>query len=294
MTLAAIVPAFRPRVETQSHPAASLLARRYAADLPLDADELGPDQWNEVLTGLLSHKSVRAYRPDPLPEGTLETLVAAAQSAPTSSNLQAWSVVAVTDPARKARFAALSQNQAHIEQAPLFLIWLADLSRLDALGKARAGEAEGLDYLETLIVGVTDATMAAQNAVVAAESLGLGTVYIGALRNRTEEVVAELNLPPKVLPLFGLCVGYPDPAKATGVKPRLPQGVVLHHDRYGTQDQWPAITAYDGHVRAFYTAQGITAPDWSDTVVNRVRGPAALTGRHRLRQILVDLGFPLR
>ncbi|MBB6251066.1 NADPH-dependent oxidoreductase [Nitrospirillum iridis] len=295
MTLAAVVPAFATRpAHDRPHPAAELLARRYGARRPLDPAALGPDQWNEVLTGLLSHRSVRAYRPDPLPEGTLETLVAAAQSAATSSNLQAWSVVAVTDPARKSRFAAWSQNQAHIEQAPLFLVWLADLSRLDTLARAKVGDAAGLDYLETLIVAVTDATMAAQNAVVAAESLGLGTVYIGALRNETEAVAAELNLPPKVLPLFGLCVGYPDPARPAGVKPRLPQSVVLHHERYDATASDAAITAYDGEIRAFYADQGITAPDWSDTVTARVRGPAALAGRHRLRQILADFGFPLR
>ncbi|WP_083900863.1 NADPH-dependent oxidoreductase [Azospirillum sp. B4] len=293
MTLAAVAPAFPIRKE-RPHPAAELLARRYGAASPLDAEALGPDQWNEILTALLSHRSVRAYRPDPLPEGTLETLVAAAQSAATSSNLQAWSVVAVTDPDRKARFAAWAQNQAHIAQAPLFLVWLADLSRLDALATATVGEAAGLDYLETLIVAVTDATLAAQNAVVAAESLGLGTVYIGAIRNETEAVARELNLPPKVLPLFGLCVGYADPARPAAVKPRLPQSVVLHHERYDATGAGAAIAAYDGEVRAFYADQGINAPDWSQTVSARVRGPAALTGRHRLRQTLLDFGFPLR
>ncbi|MEE3624473.1 NADPH-dependent oxidoreductase [Nitrospirillum sp. BR 11752] len=294
MTLAAIIPAFAHRsVTSRPHPAADLLARRYGADSPLDAEALGPDQWNEVLTGLLSHKSVRAYRDAPLPEGTLETLVAAAQSAPTSSNLQAWSVVAVTDPARKARFATWAQNQAHIEQAPLFLVWLADLSRLDGLAKATVGDATGLDYLETLIVAITDATMAAQNAVVAAESLGLGTVYIGAIRNETEAVAAELRLPPKVLPLFGLCVGYADPARPAAVKPRLPQSVVLHHERYQATGVETATAAYDAQVRDFYAQQGIDAPAWSQTVSARVRGPAVLSGRHRLRQILIDLGFPL-
>ncbi|TWB77276.1 nitroreductase [Nitrospirillum amazonense] len=294
MSVVTLVPAFAQRRDRTHHPVADLLRRRYGSAVPLEAEALGPDQWNDLLTGLLSHKSVRAYRPDPLPQGTLETLVAAAQSAPTSSNLQAWSVVAVTDAERKGRFAAWAANQAHIEQAPLFLVWLADLSRLDTLAKAKVGEAAGLDYLETLIVAITDATLAAQNAVVAAESLGLGTVYIGALRNETEAVAQELGLPPKVLPLFGLCVGYADPARPTGIKPRLPQSVVLHHERYDATGAEAAIADYDGQVRAYYAEQGIAAPDWSETVTNRVRGPAALTGRHRLRQTLLDFGCPLR
>src|SRR5580698_780505 len=85
--------------------------------------------WNEVIATLLSHRSVRGFLPDALPAGTLETLVAAGQSASTSSNLQTWSVVAVTDPAKKAALAKIANGQKHIDQCPLFLVWLADLSR---------------------------------------------------------------------------------------------------------------------------------------------------------------------
>jgi hypothetical protein len=86
--------------------------------------------WNETLTTLLSHRSVRAYLPDALPSQTLETLIAAAQAAATSSNLQTWSVVAIEDPARKSTLAQLAGNQEQIDQCPLFLVWLADLARL--------------------------------------------------------------------------------------------------------------------------------------------------------------------
>src|SRR5690349_134211 len=86
--------------------------------------------WNETLDLLLKHHSTRAFLPDPLPENTLPTLLAAAQSAATSSNLQAWSVVCVQDPERKARLAGLAGNQQHIIEAPLFLVWLVDLNRL--------------------------------------------------------------------------------------------------------------------------------------------------------------------
>ncbi|MEJ1976336.1 MAG: nitroreductase family protein [Acetobacteraceae bacterium] len=157
-----------------------------------------------MLDRLLAHRSVRAYRTDPLPPGTTEILVAAAQSAASSSNLQLWSVVAVEDPARKARLAAVAAGQKHITQAPLFLVWLADLSRAQRLADV---PLDGLDYLETFMVGVVDAALAAQNATVAAESLGLGTVYIGALRNNPEAVAAELGLPPRAFAVFGMCVG---------------------------------------------------------------------------------------
>lgn len=153
-----------------------------------------PDiEWNDSLTTLLSHRSIRAYLPNPLPEGTLELLVAAAQSAATSSNLQTWSVVAVENQERKERLSQLAGNQAHIRQCPLFLVWLADLARLAYVAESRGLSHEGLDYLEMFVMATVDAALAAQNAAVAAESLGLGIVYIGGMRNHPEEVAATIS-----------------------------------------------------------------------------------------------------
>ncbi|MDD5036025.1 MAG: nitroreductase family protein [Methylococcaceae bacterium] len=174
----------------------SLLKARYGEPTPWDIPS------NPTLHTLLSHRSVRAYLPDALPQGTLELLVAAAQSAASSSNLQVCSVVAVEDQARKDRLAKLANDQDHIRQAPLFLVWLADLARLGKLLKERNIPDDELQFLELSLIATVDTALAAQNAVVAAESLGLGTVYIGALRNRIEEVAAELKLPPGVLPLL--------------------------------------------------------------------------------------------
>lgn len=250
--------------------------------------------WNETLDTLLAHRSVRAYADRPLPAGTLETLIAAAQSASTSSNLQTWSVVAVEDAARKDRLATLAADQSHIREAPLFLVWLADLSRLEGAA-ARAGAAvEGIDYLETLLVGVIDAALAAQNAVVALESLGLSAVYIGAIRNHPEQVAAELGLPPRVLPVFGLCVGYEDPARPAQVKPRLPQSVVLHREQYDATSQAAGIAAYDDVASAFQTAQGQRAAGWTARSLARWRSRESLHGRDRLREALNALGFELR
>lgn len=251
--------------------------------------------WNDILDHLLSHRSVRAYLPDPLPEGTLEALVAAAQSAASSSNLQIWSVVAVEDSGRRQRLAELSGNQAHIRQAPLFLVWLADHARLRRTSAQRDIATEGLDYLEMFVMAVVDASLAAQNAVLAAESLGLGTVYIGALRNHPEQVAAELGLPDGVFPVFGLCVGHPDPAVITAVKPRLPQEAILHRETYTLESQDEAIRRYDATMSEFYTAQNMATPgDWSQHSAKRVSSPARLSGRDRLKDALNALGFKLR
>jgi nitroreductase len=271
-------------------PAQDLIRQRYRSD-----DVAPPVAWNETLEVILSHRSVRAFLPQPLADGALETLVAAAQSAASSSNLQVWSVVAVEDPARKARLAALAGNQKHIEEAPLFLVWLIDFDRLTQLGRGDAAPCEALDYTETFLLGAVDTALAAQNAVLALESLGLGAVYIGGIRNRPVEVAAELDLPPRVFALFGLAVGHPDPRRPTAVKPRLPQASVLFRERYRWTDaHQDAAESYDVRIRAFQREQGMAEKDWTQQSRDRTRGPKSMAGRHVLRDVLQRLGFDLR
>jgi nitroreductase len=247
-----------------------------------------------TLETLLGHRSVRAFTASPLSEGTLEWLVAAAQSAANSANQQTWSVVAVQDEARKQRLSVLAGNQAHIREAPLFLAWLVDLSRLRRLSERAQSPGEGLDYLETFLVGVVDAALAAQNAVTAAEALGLGTVYIGGLRNRPTEVAEELALPHSTFAVFGLCVGHPDPARPTAIKPRLPQSSVLFREQYRSGSIEEEIDSYDAVMNAFYASQRQPAKLWSQVAVDRIASVASLRGRDRLREALAKLGFPLR
>jgi hypothetical protein len=94
--------------------------------------------------------------------------------------------------------------------------------------------------------------------------------------------------------LFGMCVGYPDPAVPTGVKPRLPQSAVLHQEQYSTAAQTAAFTAYDLRVREFQREQGMTEIDWTQQATDRVKTAASLHGRDRMREALANLGFRLR
>lgn len=245
-----------------------------------------------VLDVMLSHRSVRHFVRDALPEHTLETLVAAAQSAPTSSNLQTWSVIAVESQERREALANLVGPQKHLAVAPLVLAFLADLSRIERLGQAQGRDPVGLHYLDTFLMGVIDAALAAQNAVVAAEAMGLGTVYVGGMRNQPEEVAKVLGTPPNVFPVFGLVVGRPDPAKPAAIKPRLPQSAVLHREQYQVPaDQSQEIGDYNEALRQFMRTHGMREVDWSAQVVERLGSPEALTGRHRLYEALRNAGF---
>lgn len=250
--------------------------------------------WNDVIARLLDHRTVRSLRPDPLPADLLPTLVAAAQSAASSSNLQLWSVVAVEDEEKRKELARLAGGQKHIEHAPLILLWVADLARPQALAEEAGTSAEGFDYLESFTVAAVDAALAAQNAVIAAESLGLGTVYIGALRNHPEEVARLVGLPPRAAVVFGLVLGWPDATRPAAIKPRLPQAVVLHRETYDLAGQLGHIAQYDADARAFQEEQGQDPVGWRALVLARGATPAALHGRERLKQALRALGFGLK
>jgi nitroreductase len=250
---------------------------------------------NPTLETLLQHRSVRSYEDKSLAPNTLELLVAAAQSASTSSNLQSWSVVAIEDPERKDRLARIAGDQEHIRACPLFLVWLVDLARLDALGARRGLARDSLDYLELLMVGIIDATLAAQNAALAAESMGLGIVYIGGMRNQPEAVAAELGLPPRTFGVFGMCIGHPNPERVASVKPRLPQQAVLHREQYNAEQVADSADDYIATMANFYSSQGMkTNGDWDQHSLHRVRGPDAMAGRERLAAALKSLGFALR
>jgi nitroreductase len=237
--------------------------------------------WNPVLENLLQHRSIRAFRADPLDDRIVPLLAAAAQSAPTCANLQAWSLLVVEDASQRAKLAELSGGQDHIRQAPLFLVWLLDFARLRRIARRHGSSAQTLSSLGGFQFGFSDALLAAQNAVVAAESLGLGTVYIGAIWRRLDEVWSALGLPKEVLPVVGLAVGHPDRDKPSAIKPRLPQSVVVHRERYDEALEDEALDLYNRRLQDFFSAQGLSHPVWTQQIADRLSVPDAFSDHLR-------------
>lgn len=249
---------------------------------------------NDVVSRLLGHRSVRHFNRNPLPTDTLDQMLGAAQSASSSSNLQLWSAVVVEDEHRRNRMFELGGHQKHIVEAPLFLVWLADLSRATRVGKGLGVALDGVAYMESFVTAVVDTSLAAQNAVIAAESMGLGAVYIGGMRNHLQELAVELKLPPLVMPLFGMCIGWPDEDRMATVKPRLAQSVVLHREHYEPSTEIDNVAAYDTAMTMFQIEQGMSKQGWSLVQTDRLRDAAALGGRDKLLAAIHQLGFELR
>lgn len=254
----------------------------------------GFEAFNPTLETIFAHKSTRAFKDEALPDGTVELLAVAAQSASSSSNLQAWSLVAVQDKARKDKAAEIAGNQEFIRQAPLFLVFVADLARLEWVCELENSSAEGLDYFEMFLIAALDAALAAQNAAVAAQSLGLGICYVGAARNKPRELAAHLELPPRTVAIFGLAVGIPQDDLTTTIKPRLPQPGLLHYETYNTQNWESEVRDYNEGIGEFYAQQGLPNPSWTKTSAKRVGTKESLGRRWELKQILRERGFELK
>ncbi len=239
------------------------------------------------------HGSVRHYRPDPVPRKMIETIVAAGQRAPTSSNLQMYSVVVTTDAAKRQRLFELCGEQKFIRQAPVFLAWCVDLSRL-ARVCAHQGYSMETREVEKLLLAVVDTSLAMQNAALAAESLGLGFCYVGAIRNHPRQVSELFGLPSLVFPLVGMALGWPE--KPPRWRPRLPIEAVLHWEQYNADDE-AALRAYDremiatgiyrGRQVATEKEESPAAYGWMEHSARRVSKKQRL----HLRQDLLVAGF---
>ena len=252
---------------------------------------------NPTLEQIFSHSSIRHYKPDPVPVEMIETIVAAGQRASTSSNLQTYNVIAVTDERMRSQLAKLCGDQEHVAEAPLFLAWCADLARLDRVCQLR-GYTQISEYVENFLIAAVDTAIVAQNAALAAQSLGLGICYIGSIRNNPRQVIELLGLPRLVFPITGMTVGWP--SRESRIRPRLPLRAVLHWERYNP-DQDQALHQYDVEMAATDIYEDRQAPvvdkpgemeayGWLEHSARRVSQPT----RIELREILEEQGFLLK
>ncbi|GKS12990.1 NADPH-dependent oxidoreductase [Paenibacillus chitinolyticus] len=242
---------------------------------------------NSVIDLLTRHRSIRKFKPDPIPGDQLQAIIASAQMASTSSSVQAYTIIAATDPALKKELARLAGNQAYVEQCGLFLVFCADLNRL-----RKATEQSGEVFhqnTESFLVASMDAALAAQNAAIAAESLGLGICYIGGIRNNPDGVAEALKLPELVYPVFGMCVGVPD--QEPSLRPRLPQTAVLHENGYQSERSDEGVRRYDETTRKYYEERtgGKQSITWSRSMADKYRQPV----RAHLKPFLEKQGFRL-
>lgn len=196
-----------------------------------------------------SHRSIRKFTDQALSPDLLNSILEAGQSAATSSYVQAYSFIRITDPSMRAKLMELSGNQVYVATSAEFFVCCADLNRNRQLCVEHGGTPVS-DYIEHMIIATVDVSLVAQNMVIAAESEGLGICYIGGIRNCPEQVSQLLALPEYVYPVFGLCLGYPDQSPET--KPRLSLDIWVHENKYQPIHSLDHLQDYDLSVKKYY------------------------------------------
>lgn len=172
----------------------------------------------DLFDAVAHRRSVRSFADTPVKEGTLTEVLEAARRAPSAGNLQAWSVVAVTEPEAREELAAACKGQEHVADAPLDFVFLADEER----SAVKYGE-RGRD-----LYALQDATIAATHALLAATAKGLGTCWVGAFRG--DEVRRVIGAPEGHQPVAVIPTGHPDEEPVR--KSRRPLSEFVHREKW--------------------------------------------------------------
>lgn len=241
---------------------------------------------NPILEAQLSHRSIRQYTDKPIEDALLHQLIHSAQGAASSSFIQAYSLIQVTNKDNRQKIATLAGGQKWIESAAEFFVICADLTRVEyACIQQDLGALEG--NTEHFLTSTVDAALFAQNLMLGAESEGLGAVFIGGIRNDTDQIAELLNLPDQVYPVFGLCLGWPD--SEPDLKPRLPVEVILHKDSYDSTRCEADVKAYDAQMEAYYQSRSGSQKisNWSEQTAAAVQ----MKKREHMLPFLQKRGF---
>jgi nitroreductase len=241
---------------------------------------------NTTIQLLKSHRSIRKFKAKPVDAESIRAIIEAAQCAATSNHVQAYTVIRVTDKNVREKIAELSGPQPWVALAPLFMVFCADLNRLEKACEMHGRKmARGL--AEQFVVATVDTALMAQNAMIAAESLGLGGVFIGGIRNDPQKVCDLLHIPPKAYPVFGMCLGYPD--QDPPVKPRMPIEIVYKRDRYDANDLDRLLQIYDRKMNAYYKSRNTNLKNetWSRQMAEFMQKKI----RPHMRAFLQSRGF---
>ena len=244
---------------------------------------------SETIEVLRNRVSVRTFKSDPLPDSQIEGVLRAALRAPTSSNIQAYSVVVVRDAESRRLLSVAAGNQRHVAETPLFLAFCADLTRMEEALR-RHGHSLDDNNLELGLVSTIDAALVGMSAYLAADSLGLKGVMIGGVRNDPAEVARILDLPRRVYCVFGMCLGWPSAIPQQ--KPRMDYPDVVHFERYRREGLDRALDAYGAALASHYqqTSKPTTADSWTGEIDSKFSRPQ----RAGLRRALAEMGFDFR
>ena len=182
-----------------------------------------------VIEAIHGHRSIRRYKPTPVPDDLLDTILAAGIRASSSGNMQAYSIIVTRDRALREQLYVPHMEQNMVLDAPVLLTFCADFHRMRQW--LRLSDApDNFDNFMSFMIAAIDAVLVSQNVALAAEAHGLGICYMGSTLANCDQIGAILKLPPQVVPVVGFSLGYPDEDPAP--RDRLPLDGLVHDETY--------------------------------------------------------------
>lgn len=240
----------------------------------------------------INHRSIRKFKDRPLTTEQLDTLYEAARHTSTSMFYQQFTILHITDPKKRAAVREISQQPYVGANGDLF-IFLADLYRNQQIRQQLGNDDGRLHTTDIFMQAAEDAILALQNALTAAESIGLGGVVLGSIKNDPEKLIEVLDLPKMTFPILGLQVGVPD--QEPQLKPRLPLEQIVFDNDYPRDFKVSSLKDYDKIVTTYYDLRD--ANRRIDSFTNQINGPKLNkqeTSRDKLLQALHDQGLALK
>lgn len=183
-----------------------------------------------TLETIMAHRSIRAFKEQPIENEVIDKILAAACNGSTMGGMQLFSIIVTTDKAKMAEMAPFHFNQPIATTAPMILTFCADFHRFDRYCECRGVSTDAYNNLQAYQWAVTDALIAAQNACVAAESLGLGLCWLGTITYNVPQFIDAFKLPKHVIPVACIPMGYP--AEDCGLTTKLPVKALIHKEVY--------------------------------------------------------------
>lgn len=247
---------------------------------------------NETIKTQLNHRTIREFKDERIPEEIFKTLMEVARRTPTSNGMQSCSIIRVKDNDKKAVVSEVC-NQEYVKRTPELLIFIVDQFRNMMIAKEKGGNVDNARDMDRFFQGFTDACLAAQNVVVAAESLGLGTVYFGSILNDPQRIIDTFDLPELTFPVVGLGIGYPN--QEPQLKPRMDMSLRLFEDGYKIFDNYlKAIEDYDREMTQYYDLRDANkrVDSFSDQIVTKLNNP--VINRQEILKIIKKQGFDLK
>ena len=247
---------------------------------------------NDMISKQLEHRTIREFTKDKISEDTIKQLIQVANRTASSNGMQACSIIRVTDPDIKKELADIC-TQEYVVRMPELWIFIVDQYRNGQIAEEKDCHEDSINDMDRFFQGFTDACLMAQNVVNAAETMELGTVYLGSILNNPSRTIEILNLPKRTFPALGLGFGYPN--QEPQLKPRMDMELRMFDNSYKCFDNYTAkIKEYDEIMQTYYDLRNINqrVDSFSNQVIAKLKNVNPI--RQKIVNTIVEQGFDLK